>query len=144
MTKDEKYKIGYSGAISMTSVESTIIWSAFRTLIGANALLVTFVGAAMKLYPDKLWLPIVMSLVGIVVCILWFLTLTRQFSYCNYWIAWAKYLEKKTLAPDVEMFEKGKSYGEGAEVEIGEQNMRMPWFGRWFKVQWLMSGIIFT
>lgn len=143
MEQDERWKVGYSGAINMASVEGRVIWSAFQTFMGANAVLVTLAGAAMKIYQDKEWLPILMSLFGIGVCIVWFLTLSRQFSYWSYWIAWAKHLEKKTLAPDVEMFEKGKGYGEGAVVKVAGQDKRMSWFGRVFRVQWLMSAVIF-
>ena len=142
METDERCKIGYSGAIGMASLEGRMIWSAFRTIMGANAILVTLAGAAMKVYHDKKWLLVVMSLFGIMWCIVWFLTLARQFSYWSYWIDWARHLEKQSLAPNVEMFEKGKSYGEGAAVKIAGQDKRMSWFGRVFKVRWLMSTVI--
>ena len=143
MELNEKYKIGYSGAMDMTSLEGKMIWSAFQALMGANAVVVTLVGAAMKVYQEEEWLPRVMVLFGICVCIIWFLTLTRQFSYYRYWIAWARELERQSLAPQIEMFGKGKEYGEGSGVNLGGQDLRMSWFGRVFRVQWLMSVVIF-
>jgi hypothetical protein len=77
-------------------------------------------------------------------CIASGLVLVRQFGYFRYWIAWARHLEESLLATEVQMFARGKTYGEGAEVQIGNKPQRMSWFGRHFKVQWLALALIMT
>ena len=68
---------------------------------------------------------------------------TRQFGYFRYWIARARDLEKSVLPAGVKLFADGKTYGEGAEIRLAEQNLKMSWVGRLFKVEWLVRGLIF-
>ena len=143
MEDDEKNKIGYNAAIQMASSNGNMIWAAFGALIGANAVFVTLIGVVMKLYEDIDLLPILMSLLGIILCVIWFFTISRQFAYTEYWLIYARNLEKKTLAPQVDLLEKGKSYGEGKVIHLEEQHIFMPWFGRVFKVKQLASAVIY-
>lgn len=143
MTSEERQKIGYEGAMRMVSIEGRIIWSAFQTFLAANAFLVTFAGAVITLHPTFSWIALVMSTLGIAICLAWVLVLARQFCYFRYWIAWARELEERLLkSADVGMLSQGKVYGQGGEVQLQSGSVRMNWASRTFKIEWLMRAII--
>jgi hypothetical protein len=144
MTQDEKLKVGYQGAMQMIAGEAGIIWSAFQSILAANAFLIILDGALIKLFPGVKWAAAALAISGIIICLAWFLVLMRQFSYFRYWIAWARSLEEKSLSPETQMLGLGRTYGKGATVDIPKVGtLRMSWAGRIFKVQWPATFIVF-
>ena len=144
MENEEKLKIGYQGAVQIATMEAQIIWTAFQSLIAANAFLLTLGGVVIKVFPQVAWASIALGIGGVVICLAWLAVSARQFSYFGYWISWARSIEQQTLSPATQMFRLGRTYGEGATVDLPEVGgMQMRWAGKVFKVQQLIAFIIF-
>lgn len=145
LTPEDKVKVGYQAAIALITYEGQVIWRAFAAMLSANAALVAASGALPKLAPNFASGSYYLSGLGLIICLAWFLTLCRQFSYYRYWFAWARHLEKLYLSPEVTITLTGKTYGEGGSVEADSVPPSLPRFGWWsrlFCVQWLMGLVI--
>lgn len=143
MEADDKFKIGYDGAMKMLATESSVIWHAFTALLAANAFMITLTAAALKFFPKISIGATAIGVAGILLCIAWFFTMKRQFSYLSYWILWAQVLEKQYLAPEIQMLTLGRQYGEGDGVDLPRVGRkRAPWAARTFRVQWLATFVI--
>jgi hypothetical protein len=140
---DEQVKAGYHGAVQMTAMEAGVIWSAFRSILAANAFLIAVDAALIKVFPQLRSAATVVAAAGIPLCLAWFFVLMRQFSYFRYWLAWARSIEQAALTPTTRMFELGKTYGEGAEIKLPHGgSVKMSWAGKIFKVQWLAGFVV--
>jgi hypothetical protein len=147
MTTDEKLKTGYQASIALISTSGQMIWTSFSGMISANTALVALSGAILKIFPNLTFGSNILSTLGIIICIGWFFVLRRHFSYYRYWFAWARHLEKIGLSPEVRIISIGKVYGEGGSLEPDANTPILPafgWMGRAFKVETMMSIVIFV
>ena len=142
MSDDEKAKLGYQAAIQMIAYEGQVIWRAFSAMVTANSLIVATGAFLAHLRPGIPALKL-LPILGWILCLCWLLVVARQFGYYRYWFACAKGLEKDHLSPTVLTISAGGEYSKGNTVKLGAtEEVRMGWFGRLFKVQWLMYAAI--
>jgi hypothetical protein len=132
---------GYRAALQMITYGGTLIWTIFRSLLATNALLLALTGAILNIYPDLKVFPILLSLLGLLVCASWILIMMRQMDYYRYWFAWARAFESQALG-DFKMIREGKRYSEGESVIINGSLERMRWGSRLFKVEWLVYIVV--
>jgi hypothetical protein len=146
MEADDKVRLGYQGAIALMSYEGQVIWRAFRTLLGVNSIVASLSGVVFAFIPSVSVVGYVLSVLGIAVCIVWYFVLSRQFSYYDYWIAWARHLETTYLSPEVQIMIMGRKYGQGGEEEEASKRLdglaRWPWSARPFRVKHLLMLVI--
>jgi len=131
----------------MLALSTSGIWSSFAAILAANAFLLTVGGIVLRMRPHIWWVSATLGIAGILICLAWFFTLKRGFAYFNYYMAWARSIEQKALGDKEGMLVVGKTYGEGAEVEIPgvglqQRRMQMGWSAKVFKVEWLATSII--
>jgi hypothetical protein len=143
MESEAKSGLGYQAAIAMISMQASIIWSTFNSILAANALLIAICGAWLEYFSHVRWGAAILAIGGLLVCGAWFFSLKRQFAYQEYWFAMARSLEDAYLGPEIKMIALGRTFGQGAEIEIPKVGkMQIAWGATAFKVQWLVNIII--
>jgi hypothetical protein len=149
--KKDDIRVGYQVASNLWICENKIYWSRFNTLIVANSILLVTIGwfFSNKLGDDEAFLNIfssmVIPIVGIILCIFWFLMSYRGSVYQKYWIFSTRELEEKYLV-NVVTSSRGGGLTEGKEVRFDFENsepkiVKMPWFCK-FRVEWSSYMII--
>lgn len=106
--------LGYQVSLQRADTEAAIIWGTFNALVATNTIVIT---AMTLLQSNNQFVPI-LGFLGISVCIIWFLMLSRQFAYYNYWYAWARVLESELGDPGVKIIELGKDFSDGKKIQI--------------------------
>jgi|SRR5262249_23453248 len=140
--KNDQAREGYRAALQMIGYQSKVVWDTFHSLLAANAILVGLSGAALKLYPQFTWLPRVLALLGLGVCVAWFLMTMRNFDYYRYYFAWARKYEGIAFGSDGHIIQRGKKFGDGESVDEIDEPKRMRWGSRLFNIQWLSYIVI--
>ena len=140
--KPDDYKIGYSSAIAFANYEGQLIWRVFSNMLAVNTFLTGFNIAIINQYHELKWFIVVTSLLGLVLCLIWYILMSRMFSYYAYWFAWAREYEKKLYPPDFQFINNGRDFGDGNSVKVGNKEMRMPGICRIVKNKKLIHFII--
>ncbi len=134
-------RAGYKAALDLWTIQGNQSWTRFNALLVANSVFLAAVG----------WLitrqtaipPVALSVLGVVLCVLWFLLLVRGIEYQEYWVRAVRELEQRLEGVDI--VNRGKTFGEGAPVEFAlpppGNRLRMTCIGR-FKGRHAMYGII--
>ncbi len=95
VANNEAVKVGYQVAVNLMTAEGSLIWGRFQAMLVANSIIL---GAIVLLLTKGRWLfslfPLGLSFAGLVLCAMWLLMTARGFDNYNYWIDWAKKLEK--------------------------------------------------
>ncbi len=142
-TMDEQAREGYHAAIQLISTDAKAIWDSFRSLLAANTIFVGLAGAVLKLYPQFKELPMILAILGLVVCVAWLLITVRHFDHYKYCYAWARKYEQKALGPG-HIVQAGKTFAEGGSVTVEGVHARMTWASRLFRIEYLMYVVIAT
>ena len=143
MKKEDQFKLAYQGALQMITASGAIIWQSFNSILAANAFLITAGGVMLRVLPNNKWAPSVLAISGLLICLAWYFSLKRNFSYYRYYFAWGRSIEKTALGPKLKMLFAGKTYAEGGKVMIpGVGPWQMEWSAKIFKVERLATAII--
>lgn len=134
---------GYRAALQLISTDAKAIWDSFRSLLAANTVFIGLAGAVLKLYPQFRDLAVILSILGIVVCIAWALITVRHFDHYKYCYAWARKYEHVALGPS-HITQAGKTFAEGGSVTVEGVHARMTWASRLFRIEYLMYVVIAT
>jgi C4-dicarboxylate transporter len=134
--------VGYDTAIKFTDKISRTIWSVYGGLLATNGFLVSLAAfitsnVTFKVIPVK-----VLGVLGLILCITWFLITMRNFDYSRYYFAWAKKFETDAFGDTIEIVCGGATFAKGETVSIGSSIERMRWGSRLFKVEWLIYVVI--
>jgi hypothetical protein len=93
-------RIGYQAAISMAGLEGNLVWTRYGLMLLAHTIILSAVGLASNAsQPAKGLIWFGLSLVGLVLCALWWIVNDVGFRYFFYWIFAARELEEGYLAP---------------------------------------------
>jgi len=134
---------GYRATIQMISQAGKIVWDSFRALLAANTVIVGLAGTVLKVYPEYKSLTGVLAFLGILVAVAWMLITSRSFAYHRYCFAWARKYEAMALGSSDHFIQLGKKFMEGERVEVeGPAGLKLDWFSRLFKVEWLVYVVI--
>lgn len=97
--KSENIRIKYQAALGLKVSESQIQWDRYNVILIVNTVLLGLIG--LNYSGDYKELPtlfknllVYLPLIGIFICILWFLMTWRGFKWSHFWIAEANTLEK--------------------------------------------------
>ena len=129
--KDEKVN-RYRCALEHARAENRTMWQVFSIFLLIHTVFVSFLFRAFANKSIKLYHPIVFvaAIAGLLVCILWWATHSRNRAYFLFRMAQARRAEPpgwNLLARDGENFAKGES------IKIGEESYRVPCLGRKLK-----------
>jgi hypothetical protein len=127
----ENARAGYQVAVALWSHLGRLVWSEYNAMLVVNGIVVAAVGITVE---GKLPFPTVgLSIVGLVLCALWFQLLRRGTQHYQPYVAAARELEDKYLGDHVTVISRGNRFAQHEEVtyEIDGKpiTLRMPWLG---------------
>lgn len=143
-------QIGYQAAITLWVHENDSMLSKFNAFLVANSIiLLAAVNIVTKKSPScSLWAFLaLMSGIGIIFCVLWYLITKRSSEYVRYWTSSARMIEKNFLSP-VSTVSQGKKFAEGKEVKFYYktphvfETLRMKFSARLLRIEWILYRII--
>ena len=120
--------IGYQVAVDLWAYEGASVWSRFNAMVLANSIF--FAGIILLVMDNGSYDNFIklMTIAGILLCILWFLLNERGFSYHNYYISSARELEKDL--PGVKIVKDGQKFSDGEELKIDGSEIHMSFWGK--------------
>ncbi len=117
-SKVENARVGYQTATSLWTYEGNLLWAKFNALLIANSIVLGSIGLAMNA-SDRLSMFLVgMPIMGVLLCVLWFLLTKRSFDTYVYWISSAREIEEKFLSGSVRTVSRGADFAEGKPVSL--------------------------
>jgi len=142
----QKAMLGYETAIQLWEVESENHHSEYNSMLVANSVILAAIGFSYQttnFYPPaKYFLPIV----GIVMCVSWYMLGKRAIEQAIFWIYCAREIEGKFFHPIFKHLYNGHLFGRGRAIEfILEGNSRfrrMKFWGRYVKRQVFFNFVI--
>jgi hypothetical protein len=117
MSRNENVRAGYQAAISLWIFEEERVWNIFNVMLVANSILVALIGLSATATPQRP-LPIFVPIIGLILCVAWFLLAKRGFDYRIYWVLSAREFEEKYLADSVKIASRGASFADGKPVQF--------------------------
>ncbi len=123
ISEDEKedIRVGYQVAVELWKREAEQNWARFNVLLVANGIIATAVVVILanpSLSTPALLFARVLSGMGILICAITFLTLSRGFDYQNYYAASAREIEEKYLSQYVRTISRGKRFANGEMITL--------------------------
>jgi hypothetical protein len=142
--KKDDIKIEYSGLLSLITYEGQLIWSVFSKLLAVNSFLIAFNVAIIKLFGNYIFIAIGISVLGLIICGIWFNMTKRMFSYYDFRFACLRECEKQLFTDNNCYIEKGKVFARGDTVKIGEKPYSLKGLSRIITNQTMIYIIIFV
>ena len=93
----ENARVGYQVASNLWIYEGGTLWSKFNALLVANSVVLSALGLSMSAASPLRVFSIGMPVVGIILCVMWFLLTERSFRFYKYWIWSAREIEEQYL-----------------------------------------------
>ena len=123
MDEDEKKWRSYESAQNLARSEATNVWQRFYVFLALNTFLLgaTVLSAPVVLKP-------VLGAVGLFICFLWLAMSKRGFTYFKYYFRYAR--EREKLLDGHDLLQRGEMLGNGKEIEVDRERLRMPWSAR--------------
>jgi hypothetical protein len=130
----EDARIGYQIAVDLWTYEGEQNWARFNVMLVANSVIIAVIGLAVTNQEPLPSISFGMSVVGLILCITWFLIMKRGFDYQNYYVMSAREIEERFLAHIVKTISRGGAFAEGQPVtiEIGgkPKDLQLSWWSR--------------
>jgi hypothetical protein len=114
----ENSRTAYEVASSYASMFAESFWSVFNAMIVANSIVVIGLGIV---YGKNSILKIFLNIIGIVLCILWFLLMQRHREMERYYILSAREIEQDFGR--IQTLSRGATFSHGESVEIKIPNL---------------------
>jgi hypothetical protein len=103
--KLDNARVGYQVATSLWIYEGGLIWSKFNTLLVANSIILAVISLTLSVPSGAAVLARVFSIaipiMGIVLCVLWWLITRRSWEYHDIWLLSAREIEERFLSNEV-------------------------------------------
>jgi hypothetical protein len=135
----EDIRIGYQVAVNFATFHAENVWSIFNAMLVANTIVVA--GGSLVASAEVL-LPVV----GLALCIAWFLLINRAHAKAVYYTLSARELEERFLSHRIRIISRGGDFsdGSGVSLQIGERQTtrQMPWWVRRIRGEWITYGVI--
>jgi amino acid permease len=133
----ENARVGYQAAMSTAIAVDQVIWSIFNTMIVANSIVVAGIGLVITNQPSSSLYKILLSIIGVILCFVWFFMAKRHRDYFDYLILSAREIEEKYFSQSVVTVSRSSFYSKGQAVvlRIGEEQTirRMSFWSRLMK-----------
>ncbi|MEK6657139.1 MAG: hypothetical protein AABY58_06820, partial [Nitrospirota bacterium] len=134
-------EVGYQMAIALWTYEGGLVWSKYNAMLVANSIVLALIGLTLDKQNLTRAFTVGMPIVGLLLCIAWFLLTKRGFDNYGYWILSARELEEKHFAASVLTVSRGSSLANGSKVKLTVdgriRDYQMSWFSRLLKAEWI-------
>ena len=114
----ENALIGYQMAISLWTFQGEQSWARFNIMLVANSIVIAVIGLAFTSQRPVAVFTLLLPIVGLLLCGIWFAHTRREAEYSDYDILSARELEEKYLSDPVKTVSRGGLFAEGATVTI--------------------------
>jgi hypothetical protein len=124
----ENARIGYQAAISLMAIEGNLVWARYGLMLVAHTIILTATGLASNMpSPAKTVTLIGLPLVGLALCLVWWLVNDIGFRYYFYCLFSARELEESYLDP-IRTLSRGTPFtrGELVSIVIAGKERRLP------------------
>lgn len=96
----ENARVGYSNAIALLAFEGTLVWARYGLMVLVHTIILTAIGLTSGTpQPARAVTLVGLSLVGLVLCVVWWLVNDLGFRYFLYYLFSARELEERYLSP---------------------------------------------
>ena len=133
-TKIEDARIGYQVAIGLWTYEGEQNWARFNVMLIANSIIFAILGLVVTSQNPKQSISLVMSIVGTILCVMWFLITKRGFDYQNYYVLSARELEERFFSGVIKTSSRGGTFADGHSVTLDidgkPRTLQMSWWSR--------------
>ncbi len=130
----EDARVGYQAAVQLWTYEGEQNWARFNVMLVANSIIIAVLGLVITGAQPSLSASVVLSIVGLILCLTWFLITKRGFDYQKYYVLSARELEEHFLSKVVTTASRGGTFADGhpVSIEIGGKptSVRMSWWSR--------------
>jgi len=118
-TELEIAKVGYSCAINLWTLAVQEVWARFIAMVTGNSII--FI-AITSINDDNSILKIILSIIGILMCIAWFVLTKRTVELADYYIISTREIEEKYFKKYFKTVTRGKKFTDGELVHFNNLN----------------------
>jgi hypothetical protein len=93
---NESVRAGYQASMTMAAAEGNMLWQKIQTFVVTNSLLLVGI-LGFKDQADR-GIRTSLSVLGIAIALLWLVILGRSWAMYNYWLGWARNVERSDPA----------------------------------------------
>jgi len=121
-------RVKYQAAVSLVSSEGSNVWARYGHMLLINTIFVSVLGLTSNApQPEKNWIWIGISSIGLGVCSLWWAVNDVGFRYFFYWVFAACELEERYLGPTLTVGRAFPIAGGGkVPVVVGGTTLQLP------------------
>jgi hypothetical protein len=137
----ENARIGYQVSADLAAHYGSCTEDRISSLMLANSILIGAISLVVSAQRPMREFLLLLSLGGILLNILWSLSLRRSYNQFKYYIRSASELEEHYLSNQVETLSRGERFVDGEKVSWKRgkkcQSLQMPWYCRKVKAEWI-------
>jgi hypothetical protein len=142
----ENALIGYQMAIHLWTYQGEQWWARFNIMLVANSIIIASIGLAITSQHQPTAFTLLLPIVGLFLCAIWFILVRREVGYSDYYIMSARELEEKYLSDSVKTVSRGGLFAEGnpVTIEIGgkRKELRMGRLARVLRAKTAANWVI--
>jgi hypothetical protein len=112
----ENARLGYQVASDLSEFYGGAIWSMFNAMLLANSIIVAGVTYVLTSAGHLSLLKILLPVIGVLLCITWFLLVKRAHEYSSYYLLSAREIEEYFLKDSVKTLSRGGAFGSGEVI----------------------------
>ena len=141
----EDVRSGYNAAINLWIYEGQTAWARFNVMLVAHSIILALLGFSTTNANAPLT-SLVLPVMGILLCLAWWLLMKRAFDYYFYWIWSARELEARFPSNVVKTVSRGGTFAAGKPVTLNfddkDHVLQMSWFSRSITVKAISQFVI--
>jgi hypothetical protein len=123
--ESENARLGYQSAVDIATFYATTVWSIFNAMLMAHSIFVAVIGLVLTSNHPLILFKFMTPIVGLVLCVAWFLLVKRAHEYAAYYRMSAREIEEEYLEDSVSTVSRGAIFASGGSVtfKIGGRRM---------------------
>ncbi len=129
----------YETAVTMLQDTGQTVWLLNGAYLLAMTVLLGAVASLLGQTDVPRWVFKAGGVVGVLLCLLWWGSFERAYSFYNYRMDFARSLERQI---GYRVLTEGKALSDGQEVTVGDRTHRIHAFGRRLALQWWTRALI--
>jgi len=110
--------VGYQMAISLWIAQGEQGWARFNVMLVTNSVILAAISLAVTSQRPPAVFTLLLPVVGLLFCGVWFVLVRREAAYGYYYILSARELEEKYLSDPIQTVSRGGCFGEGGTVSV--------------------------
>jgi hypothetical protein len=117
-TELENARIGYQVAIGLVTDLNSAIWSIFNAMLVAHSIVVAGLTLILTSQFSSSAFRTILSMVGLILCLVWFVTVKRHRDYRAYYLMTAREIEEQYFGRIVTTLSRGGEFANGKPTTL--------------------------